>query len=286
MECWTAELSGRAASGKRGGNENPSTWVPTGTITCRWAQTYRENICHLTCRLRETLPVCSRARAACGDGSDPCTSDEWTRLGEDDLHSCLCSRASRHCCSHGDQSSNLFWDDETELLRWKTKGAERQVKYHDSIRLCSISFRQLKGACVRMRARARLCVWERAREQKDKHQVSRRHVPIKWADKSHRVPKKGFWQTGLLFLFEREYFYKHWAEVENTQDCSAGIYNAGQVRRRMNLWESILIHWLFLYWWVATREEPLGAAMIELIWGLVVERNDTVQRHHQGRWWY
>lgn len=54
VECWTTELSGRAASGKRGGNE--STWVPTGTITCRWAQTYRENICHLRCRRRETLP--------------------------------------------------------------------------------------------------------------------------------------------------------------------------------------------------------------------------------------
>lgn len=90
-------------------------------------------------------------------------------------------------------------------------------------------------------------------------------MPIKWADKSHRVPKQEFWHTGLLFLFEREYFYKEWAGVENTQDRSAGIYNAGRVRRRINLPESILFHWLFLHWWVATREEPPGAAMIELI---------------------
>lgn len=61
----------------------------------------------------------------------------------------------------------------------KTKGAERPVKCHDSIRLCSISFRQLKGACVRRPARTFVRVCERAREQKDKHQVSRRHVPIK-----------------------------------------------------------------------------------------------------------
>lgn len=63
----------------------------------------------------------------------------------------ICSGTTRQSCS-----------DE------KTKGAERPVKYHDSIRLCSISFRQLKGACARRRARTFVRTFERESERAER----------------------------------------------------------------------------------------------------------------------
>lgn len=147
-----AERPGRSRQSERKWRTavNTSTWGPTaGTITPRWAQTYRENMCHSTCTSRETCAACSWIKsAACGNWLNMCTADRIRSMT--DLRECHERDKQRRvmsykaACFHERLAAGLASSHEAQvcsgttrvkLLRRKTKGTERQVKHHDSIRL-------------------------------------------------------------------------------------------------------------------------------------------------------
>lgn len=128
----------------------------------------------------------------------------------------------------------------------------------DSVRVWSISFRQLKGVCVCE------CVCLRESEQKDKHAVNRTHVLIQWADKSLRDPKRVL--ASVLFLFEREHCTNTGRRCKICKTAWFAALQRKDLECKSDSEDKSLginfFHWLLLYLWVTIREEPSGAGMI------------------------
>lgn len=150
VECWTTELSSQAARGNRRGNEEQQS---TRAPECpQQGPSHVDEHKPTRAHLQKRCPRAARSgikRAACGNWSNLCTSDRnrsttdlrerqrerKTTPCENELESSVGSRASRRCFSHIAQAQVCSGTTTVKLLRRKTKGTERQVKYHDSVRL-------------------------------------------------------------------------------------------------------------------------------------------------------